>query len=170
MEPSDEDNSKYLVKEFSTFLKAAKLYLRRNHPTEYAVYKKNTKDHKKGDFKDEIISGENVRLNDSSLGPAKKLKTWHVEGFRSLGDRFDCSIVYFYLRVKNVYFVNQNQRAGLFHLLVLPFSRISLCKNHNHILISSFSHEQVIIDGRIEKKESGQVYKGEKPPEINSRR
>lgn len=112
MEPSDEDNSKYLVKEFSTFLRAAKLYLRRHHPTEYAVYKKNTKDHKKGDFKDEIICGENVRLNDSSLGPAKKLKTWHIEGFRSLGDRFDCSIVYFYLRVKNVYFVNQNQLIG----------------------------------------------------------
>ena len=101
-----------MVKEFSTFLSAAKLYLRRHHPTEYAVYKRNTKDHKKGDLKDEIISGENVRLNDSSLGPAKKLKTWHIEGFRSLGDTFDCSIVYFYLRVKNVYFVNQNRLVG----------------------------------------------------------
>ena len=39
-------------------------------------------------------------------------------------------------------------------------------KNH-HILIPSFLHEQVIIDGRIEKKESGQVYKGEKPPNEN---
>ena len=101
-----------MVKEFSTFLKAARIYLQRYHPTEFAVYKRSTKDHKKGDSKDEIISGENTKLNDSSLGPAKKLKTWHVEGFRSLGDRFDCSIVYFYLRVKNVYFVNQNQLIG----------------------------------------------------------
>ena len=101
-----------MVKEFSTFLSAARIYLRRHHPTEYAVYKRNTKDHKKGDLKDEIISGENDRLNDSSLGPAKKLKTWHIEGFRSLGDTFDGAIAYFYLRVKNVYFVNQDRLVG----------------------------------------------------------
>ena len=112
LEPSDEDNSKYLVKEFSTFLSAARIYLQRHHPTEQAVYKRNTKDHKKGDLKDEIISGENTKLNDSLLSPAKKLKTWHIEGFRSLGDTFDSAIAYFYIRVKNVYFVNQDRLVG----------------------------------------------------------
>ena len=101
-----------MVKEFSTFLSAAKLYLRRYHPTEHAVYKRNTKDHKKGDFKDEIISGENTKLNDNRISDAKKLKTWHIEGFRSLGDTFDSAIAYFYIRVKNVYFVNQNRLVG----------------------------------------------------------
>ena len=112
MEPSDEDNSKYLVKEFSTFLSAARIYLQRHHPTEFATYKINTKDHKKGDLKDEIIAGENTKLGDKRLSNAKKLKTWHIEGFRSLGDTFDSAIAYFYIRVKNVYFVNQDRLVG----------------------------------------------------------
>ena len=101
-----------MVKEFSTFLSAARLYLQRYHPTQCATYKINTKDHKKGDSKDEIIAGENTKLNDNRISDAKKLKTWHIEGFRSLGDTFDPAIAYFYIRVKNVYFVNQDRLVG----------------------------------------------------------